>query len=45
MTALDLLLLMGEYEFVRIFVCKLLTEYRYAERNTQNKTIYIKDSE
>ena len=45
MTALDLLLLMGEYRFIRKFVRELVVEYHHIEKNKPNMAIYLEDSE
>ncbi|MDD2966965.1 MAG: hypothetical protein PHN64_05715 [Desulfovibrionaceae bacterium] len=41
MTALDLLLLMREYKFIRQFVAALFGEYQHAEGHNQTADIYI----
>lgn len=41
MTALDLLLLMREYEFVRQFVTEIILEYKCADGRHQAVNIYI----
>ena len=45
MTALDLLLLMGEYKFIRKFIHELIVEYQYVENNKPNMAIHLEDSE
>ncbi|WP_027182003.1 hypothetical protein [Oleidesulfovibrio alaskensis] len=45
MTALDLLLLMGEYEFVRQFITLLLLEYQQGGNCHQMVAIYIEKNE